>query len=174
MNFREQLADAMRGKVVVMGIGNPCRGDDAAGSWVAQQVSGIPGASVIDAQEVPEDYLSRAAEQKPDTILLIDAVDMKTSPGSVALLNKNQAADYCPSTHRVPITLLAEYLEQIAHARVFVLGIQPKQTDFLEAMSAEVASSVKGLVDVLKDAMAAHNPSASVELTNASREKVFA
>ena len=32
MDLQEQLATAMQGNVVVMGIGNPCRGDDAAGS----------------------------------------------------------------------------------------------------------------------------------------------
>ena len=39
MNLQEQLASAIQGNVVVMGIGNPCRGDDAAGSLVAQQIS---------------------------------------------------------------------------------------------------------------------------------------
>ena len=58
MNPLEQLAAWIQGEVVVMGIGNPLRGDDAAGSMVARRIAAPPGVSVIDAQEVPEDYFS--------------------------------------------------------------------------------------------------------------------
>ena len=36
MDIREQLLDALEGRVVIVGVGNLCRGDDAAGSRVAQ------------------------------------------------------------------------------------------------------------------------------------------
>src|SRR5208283_1501112 len=58
MDLHEQLATGIQGNVVVMGIGNPCRGDDAAGSLVAQKLSvlwpghpghDVPGVRVIDA-----------------------------------------------------------------------------------------------------------------------------
>ena len=100
----------MQGNVVVMGIGNLCRGDDAAGSRVAQQIRAAPGVCVIDAQDVPENYLSQVVNQRPDTIVLIDAVDLDSAPGSVALLDKDQVAGYWPSTHRVPLSLLLDYL----------------------------------------------------------------
>ncbi|MGA3176878.1 MAG: hypothetical protein ABSE19_05980 [Candidatus Acidiferrum sp.] len=64
MNLQEELATAMQGTVVVMGIGNPCRGDDAAGSLVARKISDVPGMDVIDAQDVPENYLCQVAEQR--------------------------------------------------------------------------------------------------------------
>jgi len=56
MDLQEQLASQIQGNVVIMGIGNPCRGDDAAGSLVARQIRDAPGVRVIDAQDVPEDY----------------------------------------------------------------------------------------------------------------------
>jgi len=151
MNLQEQLAAAMQGTVVVMGIGNPCRGDDAAGSLVARKISDVPGAHVIDAQDVPENYLCQVADQRPDTIVLIDSVDLKSAPGSVALLDKDQTAAYWPSTHRVPISLLMNYLERENHARVLLIAIQPRQTAFLQPMSAEVSSSVEAIASVLKE-----------------------
>lgn len=172
MNLREQLFNAIQGNVVVMGIGNPCRGDDAAGSCVAQQICGAPGVHVIDAQEVPENYLCQVADQRPDTIVLIDCVEMQSSPGSVAFLDKDQTAAYWPSTHRVPLSLLVDYLEQTTHARVFLIAIQPLQTGFLQSMSPEVLSSVEAVADVLNDAFEMRSISAGVGCASPLRGRV--
>jgi hydrogenase maturation protease HycI len=172
MNLREQLFDAMQGKVVVMGIGNPCRGDDAAGSRIAQQISAAPDVRVIDAQEVPENYLSQIADEHPDTIVLIDCVDMKSAPGSVALFESNQTIPYWPSTHRVPMSLLVDYLKQATRARILLIAIQPQRAGFLAPMSAEVLSSVASIADILNDIFAARSVSAGSECTHPQREEV--
>lgn len=174
MNLRKQLADALRGAVIVMGIGNLCRGDDAAGSRVAQRISSAPDVSVIDAQEVPENYLCQVEDRQPDTVLLIDAVDLNTAPGSVALLDEGQTAAYWPSTHRVPLCLLVDILKRTTHARIFLIAIQPGQTAFLQPLSAEVASSVESIVAILNDVLNARQRPAGVESTSAPRGKVFA
>lgn len=149
MDLQEQLAARIHGDVVIVGIGNPCRGDDAAGSLVVRRIGDFPGARVIDAQDVPEDYLCLVTRHRPDTIVLIDSVDLDSTPGSVALLEKDQMKGYWPSTHRVPMCLLMDYLQRETHARIFLIGIQPGQTDSWEAMSEEVTSSVVRIADML-------------------------
>lgn len=166
MNLQEQLAAAMQGSVVVMGIGNPCRGDDAAGSLAARKISDVPGVHVIDAQDVPEDYLCQVVDQQPDTVVLIDSVDLNSVPGSVALLHKDQTAGYWPSTHRVPISLLMDYLERETHARVLLIAIQPQQTGFSQLMSAPVSMSVKALASALKEVLGTRCGPAADEFTN--------
>jgi hydrogenase 3 maturation protease len=153
MDLREQLVTATQGNVVVMGIGNPCRGDDAAGSHVARQIAERPGMHVIDAQDVPEDYLCQIQQHQPDSVVLIDSVDLGSAPGSVALLESGRTTGYYPSTHRVPMRLLVSYLERTTHARIFLLAIQPRQTGFLQAMSAEVSSSVESVTEVLNEVL---------------------
>ena len=128
----------IQGNVVVMGIGNPCRGDDAAGSMVAQLISDAPGVRVIDAQDVPENYLRQVVGESPDTVVLIDSVDLDSAPGSVALLDKDEVAGYWPSTHRMPLSLLMDYLERETQARIFLIAIQPRHTAFMQPMSGEV------------------------------------
>jgi len=123
MSLQEQLCDSMLGNIVVIGIGNPSRGDDAAGSCLAQRIRAARGLHVIDAQDVPENHLGQAAELRPDTVLLIDSVDLHCAPGSVALLDRSQTAGYWASTHRVPMSLLMDYLEQTTHAQIFLLAI---------------------------------------------------
>ena len=151
MDLREQLASMIHGNVVVMGIGNPCRGDDAAGSMVAQKINDAPGVRVIDAQDVPENYLRQVVGEGPDTVVLIDSVDLESTPGSVALLDKDEVAGYWPSTHRVPLSLLMDYFEREAHARTFLIAIQPRHTAFMQPMSCEVHSSVKSIAGMLND-----------------------
>lgn len=146
-----------------MGMGNPCRGDDAAGSCVAQRISAAPGVRVIDAQDVPENYLSQIADEHPGTVVLIDCVDMKSAPGSVALFEKDKTMGYWPSTHRVPMSLLVDYLKRTTRARILVIAIQPQQTAFLTPMSAEVLSSVASVADILNDVFAARRIAAASE-----------
>lgn len=172
MNLQEQLATRIQGNVVIVGIGNPCRGDDAAGSLVARQIRDAPGVCVIDAQDVPEDYLCLAVNQQPDTVVLIDSVDLDSAPGSIALLDKNHVAGYWPSTHRVPICLLMDYLERETNARIFLIAVQPRQTVFLEPVSEEVYSSVARIAAVLNSVLEMPRMPAHSAFTDQAKRKV--
>ena len=165
MDLQEQLATRIHGNVVIMGIGNPRRGDDGVGSLVACQISDVPGARVIDAQDVPEDYLGLIVRQRPNTVVLIDSVDLDSAPGSIALLDKDQMAGYWPSTHRAPVSLLMDYLQRETQALIFLIGIQPRQTDFLEAMSEEVSSSVARIANLLSRVLEMSRTPAGAALT---------
>jgi len=155
MDLRQQLVQALEGKtVVVMGIGNPCRGDDGAGSRIAQRLSSAPGVHVIDAQDVPENYVRQVVRHRPDAIVLIDAVEMDSPPASVALLDLDQTTAYWPSTHRLPISLLVDYLEAETHAKIALIAIQPRQTAHLEPLSAEVAEVIEHLAAMMNEILA--------------------
>jgi len=169
MNLKEQLAAAMQGTVVVMGIGNPCRGDDAAGGLVARKISEVPGVRVIDAQDVPENYLTQVAKERPDTVVLIDSVDLQSTSGSVALLDENQTATYWPSTHRVPISLLMNYLKRETYASVLLIAIQPHETAFSQSMTAAVSSSVEAIAGVLNEVIAARQTPVQTRFESESR-----
>jgi len=148
MNPRE-LAAWMKGAVVVMGIGNRERADDAAGSLVARQIAPAPGVCVIDAQDVPEDYVAQVVSRQPDTIVLIDSMDLGSAPGSIAFLDRDQIAAYWPSTHRVPLSLLMSVLERETHAHIFAIAIQPAHMELLSPMSDAVAASVRQVAEML-------------------------
>jgi hydrogenase 3 maturation protease len=153
MDLQEELASRIRGKVVVLGIGNPSRGDDAAGSLLAQQLKNESNLFVIDAQDVPENYLWRLADERPDTIVMVDSVNLNAAPGSVAVLEKESLAGYWPSTHRMPVSLLIDYLEKETHARVFLIAIQPSQTGFMQPVQEDVQASIASVADALKSVL---------------------
>ena len=116
--LQDALADRLRGRVVLVGVGNPLFGDDAAGCLVARALVGIPGLDVVEADDVPENHVIHIADGTPDVVVLVDAVDLGASPGSVAILEKEAMAQYEPSTHRVPLGLIAEIIQRSSGADV--------------------------------------------------------
>ncbi len=144
------LETLLRGRVVLVGIGNPFRGDDAAGCLVARGVRGLPGIAVVESEDVPERDLLRIVAAQPDVVLLVDAVHLGAPPGSVAVLEPEALVRYTPTTHRVPLALLADLIRRAAPAHVAVLAIQPGQTAPGAGVSPEVAHSVTAVVDCLR------------------------
>ena len=145
-----ELAERLRGRVVLVGIGNPFRGDDGAGCLVARGLRGVPGIAVVESEDVPERDLFRIVAARPDVVLLADAVHLGAAPGAVALLDPERLAHYAPTTHRVPLRLLASLIRGAASADVLVLAIQPGQTVSGSGVSPTVARSVRAVVALIR------------------------
>jgi hydrogenase 3 maturation protease len=145
------LAERMRGRVVLVGIGNPLRGDDAAGCLLARMLAGAPGLSVVVSDDVPERDVLAIADAHPDVVVLADALDLGLAPGSVALVETAALAGYAPTTHRVPLALLADILRHASGADVLVLGIQPRQVEPGTVACEEVRAAVAALADQVRE-----------------------
>ena len=149
MSLERALSSALTGRVALVGIGNRLRGDDGVGSALAGRLADAGVPRVFDGQELPEDMVARVAATSPDTVLLVDAVDLGAEPGSVALIDGDQTMSYLPTTHRIPSELLMQVLERATGARCLLLGVQPAGTGFGRAMSPEVTASLETLAELL-------------------------
>ena len=153
----ESLSNRLNGKVMILGVGNPVRGDDGAGPYFIRQLTGKIDATLFDCEEVPENFLGKIAESKPNTILIIDAIDLGMSPGTVALLeDKLERLSY--STHRTSLQLFIDCVKEETMADVIVLGIQPKSTDFGSETSDQVKESLSLLQHIILRALALRQP----------------
>jgi hydrogenase 3 maturation protease len=148
--LEQEIRRRLIGRVVVVGVGNPLRGDDAAGCAIAHGLRGLPGVTVVEAEDLPEREVLRIADAAPETVVLVDAVDLGAPPGSVAVLDPDELAAYAPTTHRVPLSLLADVIRRACRARVFVLAIQPWHLTFGVPFSREVAESVEVVIGLLR------------------------
>lgn len=85
---------------LVAGVGNPDRGDDAAGPVVAAAVSllGLPGVFVV-AQEDPTDLV--LAWEGHDRVVVVDAVVSGAPPGTVVVTEAGADAGPRPSWERL-------------------------------------------------------------------------
>jgi len=158
MSLPELLAARLVGETVVVGVGNPLRGDDAAGCVVARtlrestELAAIPGLRVVEAEEVPESFLDLIIRPRPDTVILVDAVEMGEPPGSAALLEVGELEDREGSTHRPSLSLVAHYIRAETGADVFLLGIQPGEREPGAPLSVEVREAATSLANVLEAA----------------------
>jgi hydrogenase 3 maturation protease len=151
----EALATRLSGNVVVVGVGNPLRGDDAAGCLVARRLQGTPGVRVVEAEEVPESFVGDIAAAMPDVVALVDAVDLGAEPGAVAMLEREQVATYAPTTHRMPLSLVMEVVQRRTGADVFLIAVQPLTLAFGAKVSPEVSATVEVLAAVLSELLRA-------------------
>ena len=157
-----ELSPRLGGSVVVMGVGNPDRGDDGAGLLVAERLAealrggALPDGrrvTVLMAGEVPESYLGPAAQARPDTVLLVDAADLGAEPGSAAVLEPEELREGAVFTHRTPLALLSKFLRRETGADVLLLAVQPRSVEWGDAMSPEVEEAAAHLADILASAL---------------------
>ena len=153
MTVEDQLRARLRGKVVVVGVGNPMSGDDSAGCLVARKMEQSDSLRVIDAEEVPESMIGKIVGERPDTIVLVDAVDMGAGPGDVAIVEGDQITRYNPTTHRVPLGLVIDVLRRMCGADTFLVAIQPGSLGFGILPSREVEQSAALVAALLEESM---------------------
>jgi len=150
----ESLSNTLNGKVMVLGVGNPLRGDDGAGPYLINQLKGQIDATLLDCEEVPENFLGKITENQPNSVLIIDAVDLGMSPGATAILEEDKIERIGWSTHRAPLQLFINCVKANTKAKVLVLGIQPKSTEFGSEISNEVKETIELLQHILSKALA--------------------
>jgi hydrogenase 3 maturation protease len=145
-----QLETCLGGSTVLVGIGNRWRRDDGAGPLLMDRVAGKVRARCIDAGDAPERHLGEALHSRPETIILVDAVDFGGSPGEIAVFGGGDLPARLGTTHDVPLRVLMGYLAAEGRATVLLVGIQPASVGFGEGVSAPVEASVEALADLLE------------------------
>src|SRR3989338_8110872 len=80
----QKLQGNLKGKTVILTVGNSLKGDDGFGPALASRIKDrIP--SVIDGGITPENHVSSIIREAPDTILVIDSADFKGASGEMRL-----------------------------------------------------------------------------------------
>ncbi|ABC21127.1 hydrogenase 3 maturation endopeptidase HyCI [Rhodospirillum rubrum] len=151
MTIFDDLGGRLKGRVLVVGAGNPLRGDDGAGPRLVEMLTGKVNAALLDVGEIPEAYTRRILETRADTILFVDAADFGAQPGDFALLEEETIAAGHAGTHQLPLTLFFQYLRESGGGEIVVLGIQPQSISLGTPMSAAVSRTLASLSDLLKE-----------------------
>jgi hydrogenase 3 maturation protease len=149
----ELISKKLNGKVMILGVGNKLRRDDGVGPYLIEQLEGRVDAVLLDCGEVPENYLGKIAEIHPDNIVIIDAVGLGASPGAVALLNNDELVGKNWSTHHASLKLFTNYLKADIGSNIFIIGIQPKSTDYGSILSVEVKKTASLLKQIILKAL---------------------
>ena len=156
-NLSSQLKSLLKGKVIILGVGNQLKSDDGIGPFIANKLMDQINATVINCGEAPENHTGIIRKGKPDIVLIIDAVDLKKEAGSIRLVSKSEISNFGLSTHNMSLRLLVDFIESEVGAKVAILGVQPENTGFGEVISEKLSLSVSKIEGILVDILGEKN-----------------
>jgi hydrogenase 3 maturation protease len=138
-------------KVVIIGVGNPIRADDGVGVKIINKLQALELENVLllNSETVPEAFIDNVVEFNPSHVLILDAANFQGSYGEARLIPIDKIGGATVSTHNLPLTIFATYLQQTLNTKVILLGIQPKIIEFGAAMSSKVHESAEEIVEIL-------------------------
>lgn len=150
-NIEKRLRERLKGKIVIVGMGNPLKGDDGLGPCLIKRLRGKVRAHLIDGGSAPENYVGKISSLKPDTILVVDACDLGWTPGGMRLLEVGKMENIGYSTHDISPRVFMNYLKEETGADVFMLAIQPKEVGLGEGLSSPVKEAIEKIEEWLRE-----------------------
>ncbi len=144
--------------VVVVGYGNPLRGDDAVGWRVAESVATdarLVGAHVLTAHQLLPELAVELGEA--GLAVLVDA-RVGEPPGSISVMHIAPCAERGPFGHHLTPAALAALAVAVAgrSADVVVVSIGIESTEPGAGLSHAVAEAVPAVREVVADLVLAH------------------
>jgi hydrogenase 3 maturation protease len=152
-HFEDELRNFISGasRIAILGIGNDLRSDDGLGLCIIEKLSiDDPRVMIENVGSVPEGFARPLAEFGVDRVIMVDAADMKKSPGHIELITKDRIGGVNISTHSMPLSFLMMYLEQETGGKTVLVGIQPKNIQFGEGLTLEIQEAVDKTVNALE------------------------
>ncbi len=143
----EVVAQMADDGLLVVGIGNLLRGDDAAGLLLGQMLAAKIDSSYLQAEDVPENYLSELRQTEANNILLVDAADMQAPVGTIRIVAPQRLNKTSLFTHKSSLRLLCNILTSEYGKRVLLLGIQPATLQWGEPISKSVMETIEAFLD---------------------------
>lgn len=138
--------------LIILGIGNELRSDDAAGLLVARTLKSLNSEKfeAVECEASIEVCIDYALEKRPSHLLIIDAFP---NGGRLTILDPTDIESYMPvSTHDIPIPLLLETFGKPLDTSVKILGIGVKKFDFGKEVSSECLKTVNEVVKAILEA----------------------
>jgi len=144
MRWKQELEKAVQGKkVLVLGVGNDMKGDDALGRYVIDR---LKTKNKLFCGEMPENFISRIKSLKPDAVLIVDAVDFQGKPGEIAFTDAKRLKSASTTTHSLSFSLMSKLLPD---TDMFLIGVQPLSLGFGKLMSLKAKEGAENIIATL-------------------------
>jgi len=155
IELKEFIADVE--KIAILGIGNDLRTDDGLGLYIVNTIKfDHPNVMIENVGSVPEGFARPLAKFGAKRIIMIDAADMRKTPGHVELVTKNRIGGISISTHSMPLSFLMMYLEQETGGESILVGIQPKSLQFGEGLTPEIQEVSDNIISSIERLLEEH------------------
>jgi len=141
----EQIISERNKKKLFVGIGNVLKCDDGIGVYISQRIRSAPDILVLTVETSIENYIGKINSIDPDILILLDAVDMGASPGTIKTMSINQIHDLTFNTHNISLARFSEFFRM----EIYIVGIQPEKVEFGEKISYIVHNEADRLIGII-------------------------
>jgi hydrogenase maturation protease len=139
--------------LLLLGMGNPLRGDDAIGHLLAEALEPLirPGFHAHAVGASVENAMRWVRETAGGAVLLVDAVfDESLEEGAWALYPGDQLDSMCHSTHSIPLSMLISYWRQeVPDLQVHFLGISIRSNIEMAPLSPALRGTLASLAALI-------------------------
>ena len=141
--------------VVIIGMGNELRADDAVGLYVVRRLKSFSSSrlKVFEGQMTPEVYIGQACAAYPTHVLIIDAAELGKEPGMWQILLPEKIEPGLFTTHSIPAVEVAAEINRRCGAEVVFVGIQPRSRDVSIGLSTDCQKAVEEIVEVIQQVL---------------------
>lgn len=148
-----------RARVIVIGVGNALRGDDAAGLEVVRRVSARAAAAAIAVREQEGEALGLLEQwEGAGAAVLVDAIHSGAPAGTVRRVDASLQAiparlGSSSSTHAIGVAEAVELARAMGRlpGRVILYGVEGARFETGEGLSAEVQAAIAEIADAVFD-----------------------
>jgi hydrogenase maturation protease len=133
---------------IVIGVGNPWRGDDGVATEIIQRLSAKEHLPCIFYDGGTDALALLDLIPQYGKAIIIDAVTMGAAPGTVRVFSPAEAKINIQgdalSTHGFGLAELLHFIEELSiKTEIVIVGIEPEKIDFGLGLSAVVAGKVE-------------------------------
>lgn len=139
-----QLADMLdkADRLLFIGVGNVLKSDDGVGVIISRQILETIRIRALTVEVSVENYIGKINSMNPGTIVILDCMELGSSPGTYRLVSLNDVEDITFNTHNISLGRLGDFFQY----PTYVLGIQPRTTEFGDELSPRVRKTANLII----------------------------
>jgi len=142
-----ELKDLLEGasRLLFIGVGNVLKRDDGVGVVISKQIIERPAIKSLTVEVSIENYIGKINSLEPHEIVIVDCMELGSSPGTYRLVALDDVEDITFNTHNISLGKLGDFFLN----PTYVLGIQPESVEFGEYLSHPVQDAARQIVQVI-------------------------
>jgi len=119
--------------------------DDGVGTIISQGIIARPGILTLTVEVSIENYIGKINSLEPEEIVIIDCMELGSTPGTFRLLELQHVEDFTFNTHNISLGKLGDFF----HYPTYVLGIQPQSVEFGDKLSLPVRDTATQIIRLI-------------------------
>jgi len=131
--------------MLFIGVGNVLKRDDGVGVVISKQIIERPAVRALTVEVSIENYIGKINSLEPEEIVIIDCMELGSSPGTYRIMELEDLEDITFNTHNISLGRLADFFPY----PTYVLGIQPLSLEFGDQLSPPVQDSARYIIHLI-------------------------